>query len=67
MIEKAYIDIDSVDGPNGEPITKAWLHLEGDFVDEALKYVNFEDATAMVIEIPQDVAKKLYKSLGEVL
>jgi hypothetical protein len=66
MIDEAHIDVDGGYGESGNQ-TKAFLVIEGDFVNECEQYLEDEEATSIALELPRSVANALYKELGNIL
>lgn len=67
MIEGAGFEVEGGYGDEPPYHTKAFLRLEGDFVEEFERYLADEDAGSIMLEMPRNEAEKLYKELGEVL
>lgn len=67
VIDAATIEVDGGYGDSPPYKTKAFLRLEGDFVDECERYVDDTNATHLSFEIPRSVAEELHKQLSEVL
>jgi hypothetical protein len=67
MIEKVSIDMDSIDGPQGQPITVAHLVLKGDFTKEFEKYLRDTNKDTVALGIGQWEASELYYELERIL
>lgn len=67
MIERAYIEVDGGYGDSPPYQVKAFLVLEGDFVDGFDEYLRNETGNSVSLQISRKEAEELHKSLTEVL
>lgn len=67
MIEDVKFEIDGGYGEEPPYHVKAFLRLEGDFVEQCDAYLEDEEATGITFEISRSEAEKLQKQLTEAL